>query len=154
MLGFELAPKEDPLTDRDCGQERFELGLAGCTHRPDIAGRHSIRMPYRGLASKHRNIAEVSSPLERTPARYEYLPAPDRPVRAVARPVVCDADNRTLQSVFGHRAHDVRVVVLYDHSEHRCCRVVVSEVSRHVVGVHVMSDDLRLRLEQANKGLD
>ena len=118
-----------------CGSRRRNAS----TQRAPAPTRHGSRIarspPTSAIGRK------VASAFERGVCREQDLAAPARAVGAVAGAVVGEPDHRSVEPVLGHRADDVRVMVL--HGDAALRRAARAYMRRQVVGMQVVRDDLR-----------
>ena len=90
-----------------------------------------------------RERAQRGEPLEGPLTREQQLAAPRAPVGPVPGAVECQSDDRPLETVFGHHARHVRVVVL--HGDGGAAPAGTGVARRVDVGMQVVREQLRPR---------
>ncbi len=99
------------------------------------------RLADGGLSAGQRDRVEVRDPLEGAEIAAENLPAPERPVRSVARAVEDEREGRALQAVLGQTGGSMRVVVL---NADQLGVLLQRPLRGQVLRVEVVGDHLRL----------
>ena len=90
---------------------------------------HAPRLADGGDSAGHRDGRQVADPFEALEVGHEQLPAPQRPVEAVAETVEGQAEHRSRAAVLGEARRHVGVVVL--HRDGRRSRSIASFVERY-----------------------
>jgi len=110
---FELMSKRTKFAWRRRVHRRQIAGPLDA-RRPQMGQRGAVRLADRGIATHHRDVAEVGGPLEPVIAGNEDLATPDGAIAAVAGAVEGEADDPLVRryAVLHHNCGDVRVVVL------------------------------------------
>ena len=106
---------------------------------------HSPWLTDRGRPARQRDGPQVRDSFETVEVGDEELPAPHRPVGAVAEPVKSDPENGAGVPVLGQARGDVCVVMLHGP---RLDVEIESVLGRQVLRVQVVRDDLWLDPEQ------
>jgi len=134
----------------------------------EVAQGHAVWPSDGRLAAGEGHIGQVGDALVLSVVADQEFAAPDAPVLAVARAVEGHADDAPLQAVLGHTTGDVGVVVL--HSDKRLSAAASRRPSvrpsplahclllgifcRKIIGMHVVSDDPWIHLEEPLEVLD
>ena len=133
-------------------QHRHVLAVQGVQVREG----HAVGSLHGGIAAGKGDILQVPLARKAPVVGDEELPAPHSTIRAVAGAVEGNADNRPLQPVLHHAAHDVGVVVL--HRDQLQALVPLHPLpgipGGEVVRVQVTGDDLWLEAEEPLVELD
>src|SRR5579862_5594939 len=103
--------------------------------------RHAPRLGDRLFAPWHRHIAKMGRAGKADVVADEKFAAPEGTVGSVAGAVERDADDALVQSVLGHAACHVGVMVLHGNGLLRCRFRATKRITRRgIVGMKVMSD--------------
>ena len=78
----------------------------------EVRERHAPGLAHGGIAAGHGHVVEMSEAFEAVEPGNQNFPAPDAAVGAVAGAIEREADDRPLQTVLGHAAGDVGMMML------------------------------------------
>ena len=122
------------------------------TRGVEMRERHAPGLAHGGIAAGHGHVVEMSEALEAVEARNQHFPAPDAAVRAVAGAIEREADDRPVETVFGHAAGDVSMMMLNpDQRQAARAGPLLRPRSREIAGMQIVHDRLGLNFEGAHQ---
>ena len=132
----------------DVSQERqLTIENAFSQEGVEIRKSHAVGSFYGGCAAEKGHILQMPHPFKAFVVSYQKLPSPDGAIAAISRAIEGNPNNRLLNLILHHAAHNMGVVVLHRNESELVCPLFCI-LCGEIFGVQVISQNLGLDAEK------